>query len=109
MPTPLVKVSFKGKTISVPIGSNLRSALLKASLNPHNGKARWLNCKGFGTCGTCAIELEGAVSEPTKTEKWRLNFPPHQAENKLRLACQCQVQGDLKLKKHPGFWGEKIA
>jgi len=101
------KIKFKGKIIECKKGDNLRKILRKANLNPHNGDAKWLNCKGFGTCGTCALEIKGEVSPITKVEKWRLNFPPHQLENGLRLACQCQVLGDLELEKHEGFWGEK--
>ncbi len=102
------KVEFKGKTLKVSAGANLRKSLKGAGLTPHNGKAAWLNCKGLGTCGTCAVEvLSGQVNEYSPQEKWRLNFPPHRAENGLRLACQLKVTDDLKLKKHPGFWGEK--
>lgn len=98
-------IKFKGKIISCKEGDNLRKVLRKAKCSPHNGDANWLNCKGFGTCGTCALEIKGEVSPITKVEKWRLNFPPHQFENGLRLACQCQVLGDLELEKHEGFWG----
>lgn len=102
------KVEFKGRTLQLAQGANLRKALNKAGLAPHNGQSRWLNCKGLGTCGTCAVEvLSGQVNEPSPQEKWRLNFPPHQVEHGLRLACQIEVNHDLKLKKHPGFWGEK--
>jgi len=101
-------VKFKSQTLEVKQGQNLRQALLKAELSPYNGNARWLNCHGLGTCGTCALELKGAVSEKTAVEKWRLNFPPHQEKNGLRLSCQCTVQGDLELVKQPGFWGEKV-
>ena len=52
-------ISFKGKTFTVAAGSNLRAALLKEVMSPHNGAAKWLNCKGLGTCGTCAVEIEG--------------------------------------------------
>jgi hypothetical protein len=44
----------------------------------------------------------------TKREKWRLNFPPHQLENRLRLACQTKVNGDIVVEKGGGFWGQKL-
>jgi ferredoxin len=100
-------ISFKGKTWAVEAGSNLRSALLKEGMSPHNGAAQWLNCKGLGTCGTCALDIEGDLSPLNAREKWRLNFPPHKEANQLRLACQIKVQSDLQLQKHAGFWGEK--
>lgn len=104
----MAKVKFKGQTLEIQSGQNLRKALLKKGLSPHNGNAQWLNCKGFGTCGTCALEIiEGEAKPMNMVEKWRLNFPPHILESGLRLACQHRVEGDLVLKKHPGFWGEK--
>ena len=45
----------------------------------------------------------------TRIERLRLGFPPHKTnhsiENNLRLACQCNVLGDLKLEKLAGMWG----
>ena len=100
-------VRFADRDVTVRHGRNLRKALLAAGLTPHNQAARWLNCKGFGTCGTCAVRVEGPVSPPTRRERWRLGFPPHDREAGLRLACQCRVEGDLEVQKHPGFWGQQ--
>lgn len=102
------KVKFKQKTIECPQGSNLRKLLIEADVPPYNGNAQFFNCKGLGTCGTCAVFISGDVSALTKLEKWRLNFPPHKIENNLRLACQCEVLGDIVVEKHSGFWGEKL-
>ena len=102
------EINFNGERFECQAGDNLRQVLLKKGLSPYNGAARWLNCKGLGTCGTCALEVSGEVIPKTKIEKWRLNFPPHHEENGLRLACQSQVLGDLEVKKHAGFWGEKV-
>ncbi|MEM7477767.1 MAG: 2Fe-2S iron-sulfur cluster binding domain-containing protein [Planctomycetota bacterium] len=63
----------------------------------------------MGTCGTCSVEVQGAVSSMTTIEQWRLRFPPHRSENPLRLACQCRVLGDLKIRKHAGLWGNKLS
>jgi ferredoxin len=101
-------IKFKGKTIQCNQGDNLRKVLRKANLSPHNDDSNWLNCKGFGTCGTCAVEINGEVSSITAIEKWRLNFPPHKRDNNLRLACQCEVLGDLELEKYEGFWGQNV-
>lgn len=102
------KVQFGEDCIEVSTGTNLRTALIDAGLSPHNGQAKWVNCRGLGTCGTCAMELlKGEAPSLNKLEKWRLNFPPHRLENNLRLACQLQVEGPLEIRKHPGFWGEK--
>lgn len=104
MPT----VRFEGHALSCPAGARLRPVLLDAGLSPHNGRARWLNCKGFGTCGTCAVRVEGAVSEPSARERARLAFPPHKSDSGLRLACQVEVLGDVEVTKHEGFWGEHV-
>lgn len=101
-------IDFKNQIWEVEAGENLRKALLEKGLSPHNGQAKWLNCKGLGTCGTCALQVvEGATTPLNNREKWRLNFPPHKQERGLRLACQLKVQGPMVLKKHPGFWGER--
>lgn len=97
---------FKGQKISMASGTTIRSALLAAGVSPHNGQATWLNCKGMGTCGTCALEIRGDVTPPTTIEKWRLQFPPHKKGTPLRLACQCKPISDCELIKHEGFWGE---
>jgi ferredoxin len=102
------EIEYEGEKWAVPSGVNLRKALMKKGLSPYKGQAKWLNCQGMGTCGTCALELlSGEAPPPKGVEKWRLNFPPHKADQALRLACQIKVETSLKLKKHPGFWGEK--
>ena len=103
------KVYFRGEVIECEAGTRLREVLLDAGLSPHNGQSRWFNCKGFGTCGTCAVEVvEGKVGPKSWREEWRLDFPPHQTDSRLRLACQIRVEEDLVIKKHEGFWGEKV-
>lgn len=101
------KIEFAGRTIECPQGANLRTVLLRARLPLYNGVARAIHCRGFGTCGTCAVRIEGEVSPPTTIEKARLNFPPHRPDRPLRLACQTQVLGDVVVTKHEGLWGHK--
>jgi len=102
------KVRFEGREIDVPTGTRLRKALRDAGLSPHNGQARWLNCKGLGSCGTCAVQIQGEVGPLTAMERWRLDFPPHRRGDGLRLACQVEVNSDLVVRKHPGFWGQLV-
>lgn len=95
-------------------GETLRTAALRRGLiSPHNGRARLINCRGLGTCGTCAIEIETMDSiEPQQrnaVERARLAFPPHGGENQspnLRLACQVQIRGNVVVTKRTGFWGQ---
>jgi ferredoxin len=102
------RIRFHGFVLNCEQGENVRQILRRNGLPPYNGSARFLNCRGLGTCGTCAVEIKGAVSTRTRVEKWRLNFPPHKEENGLRLACQCNILGDIEVKKYKGFWGEKV-
>lgn len=103
MPT----IHFAGKSIPCLDGANLRMVLLRARLPLYNSAARALHCRGFGSCGTCAVRIEGPVSEPTAIEKLRLALPPHDRASGLRLACQVSVLGDVVVTKYEGFWGQR--
>jgi len=102
MPT----VRFRGREIDCEEGTVLRDVLLDADESPHNGRADALNCRGHGTCGTCAVEVEGETSERDAAERRRLSLPPHDPDDGLRLSCQTRVEGDLTVRKYPGFWGQ---
>ena len=99
------QVTFRGKTVECDRGANLRQVLLNHQAELYNGKARWINCRGIGTCGTCAVEIEGEVSPQSWRERTRLSLPPHQPGTNRRLACQVRVLGDVNLTKFEGFWG----
>ena len=101
------KIIACGKTIECPEGANLRQVLLESGIDLYNGNARIINCRGLGSCGTCAIAAEGSVSPPAWKEKARLNLPPHAGPEKRRLACQVKVLGDVRVTKFDGFWGQK--
>ncbi len=103
MPT----LAFRGQVVECEGGERVRDVLLRSQLTPHNGGARFVNCRGLGTCGTCAVQIEGRVTPKTRVERWRLGFPPHHRATPLRLACQARVLGDLTLTKYEGFWGEQ--
>ncbi len=104
MPT----VTFKGKKFKCERGENLRKALIENGLNPHNGSSRLINCLGIGTCGTCAVKIDGKVSPMNLKEKVRLNLAPHKLEKGLRLSCQVKVNGDISVEKGEGFWGQHL-
>ncbi len=98
MPT----IRFAGRSVDCLEGANLRVVLVRARLPLYNDAARALNCRGRGLCGTCAVRVEGPVSEPTTAESRRLG-----AGSGLRLACQCKVMGDLEVTKLAGFFGNR--
>ena len=105
MPT----VTFRGQQIECTEGETLRSVLKRAGLNPHNGKSKTFNCQGFASCGTCAVAVDGEVSEKGIRETGRLIVPPHHPNYNLRLSCQTKVLGDVRVEKYPGMWGTQIA
>ncbi|GAA6622470.1 2Fe-2S iron-sulfur cluster-binding protein [Scytonema sp. NUACC26] len=101
MPT----VQAQGKTIECQRGDNLRQILLQNGIDLHNGGAKVINCRGLGTCGTCAVLVEGEVSPITWRDKARRSLPPHSPTKNLRLACQTKILGDARVTKFEGFWG----
>ncbi|MBB6646833.1 2Fe-2S iron-sulfur cluster-binding protein [Halobellus ruber] len=112
MPT----VSFGDSEIDCEEGAVLRDVLLDSGVSPHNGTADTLNCRGHGTCGTCAVEIRSEaadtadppVSAVGTVERGRLSIPPHDSGSGLRLACQTRVYADIEVTKHPGFWGHRV-
>lgn len=100
------KVTAQGKTFECDLGSNLRQVLLEHSIELYNGNAKIINCMGIGTCGTCAVMIEGEVSEPNWKDKTRRSLPPHSPTSNRRLACQTKVLGDVRVTKYEGFWGQ---
>ena len=103
MPT----IRFAGSTIECPHGANLRVVLLRARLPLYTRVAEAIHCRGRGVCGTCAVRIEGPVSEPTAEELRRLRLPPHRPDSGLRLACQCAVLGDVTVTKLAGLFGSR--
>ena len=102
MPT----VTAQGKTFNCEPGANLRQVLLQQGIDLYNGSAKVINCRGIGTCGTCSVHISGSVSAPNWRDRARRALPPHQAERDLRLACQTQVMGDIRVTKYDEFWGQ---
>ena len=103
----MASVDFEGTVVECPEGANLRVVLLRARLRLYRSVSAAMNCRGRGVCGTCAVSIEGEVSEPTDAEAKRLGRFPHKAEDGLRLACQVNVRGDLKVRRYPGIWGAR--
>ena len=107
-----VAVHCRGREVSARVGAKLRSALLLGGVSPHNDAAEVINCRGLGTCGTCAVEIVPrdavAPDEWTVAERARLNFPPHASpgNERLRLACQVRVRGPCEVRKFARFWGQ---
>ncbi|MFK8183323.1 MAG: 2Fe-2S iron-sulfur cluster-binding protein [Phormidesmis sp.] len=100
-------VTAQGKTFQCEKGANLRQVLLANGVALYSPRANYVNCMGIGTCGTCAVAIEGAVSGVNWRDRARRSLPPHNAEKPLRLACQTKVLGDIQVTKFKGFWGHE--
>lgn len=103
MPT----VTVMGKSFTCEYGANLRKVLLDNQIPLHNGNSKYINCRGIGTCGTCAVEIIGQVSSPNWKDRTRRSLPPHSITKNLHLACQTKILGDITVIKHEGFWGHQ--
>ncbi len=107
MPT----ITAQGKTFDCKQGANLRKALLDNDIDLYSPRATYINCMGLGTCGTCAVAIEGETSKTNWRDTARRKLPPHNVRSSthppLRLACQTQVMGDIKVTKFKGFWGHE--
>jgi ferredoxin len=100
------QVTAQGKNFTCETGANLRQVLMDNGIDLYNGNARIINCMGIGTCGTCAVQIDGEVSAPNWKDIARRSLPPHQRSQNLRLACQTQVLGDITVTKFTAFWGQ---
>ncbi len=105
------KVTFvrEKKTVECPEGANLREVALENGVELYKGVHRYLNCRGHGLCGKCAVVVRSGVenlSPPTVIEKIRIAlmpFLPIGREGRLRLACQSRVLGDVEVETKPGL------
>ena len=57
------KINAQGKTFTCDRDRNLRKVLLENDVELYNGKSKIINCMGIGSCGTCAVVVEGLTSE----------------------------------------------
>jgi ferredoxin len=100
------------KELEVVAGTNLRTALREAGVEVYSGIDKYLNCRGFGLCGTCAVlvkkGMEG-IGKKTLREKFNFTFHPKSSfavighEDEMRLSCQCHVEGDCEVEVRPAF------
>jgi len=100
------KVLAQGKTIECDERANLRKVLLHNGIDLYNGGASFIN-RGIGSCGTCAVKVEGEVS----AANWRsgctaIALPPHSPTSNLRKKSQTKVLGNVIVTKFDGFWGQ---
>ncbi len=106
---PKVVFVNEKKEIEVPAGSNLRQEARKAGIELYRGLNRVLNCRGLGACGTCKVLVKEGIENLSAKGWWeriRMALMPFATighENEMRLACQCQVNGDCKIETKPAL------
>src|SRR5438128_800846 len=54
------------KEIEVPAGTNLRIALRQADVQVYSSVDKYLNCRGLGLCGTCAVLVKDGMGHLSK-------------------------------------------
>lgn len=102
--TVKITIDNLDQTIEVPIGQDLRTALLDNNVPLYQGIHKTFNCHGHAQCGTCQVEIvsgsEG-LSDQSIYEKGRLAVPiPLKPENpkSTRLACMTRVYQDVTIR-----------
>jgi ferredoxin len=109
---PKVVFVKEKQEIEVPQGANLREEAKKAGISVYKGLDRYLNCMGFGMCGTCKVLVkEGMDNLSPKTFREKLHFNAHPLgalavighEEEMRLSCQARVNGDCTIETQPAL------
>ena len=104
---PVITLANENTTVEVPVGANLRHALLNNGVSPYIGLAKLINCRGFELCGTCRVEVvegKGALPRKDDEEQTLISSTPFYArkiEKNIRLSCQVSVTGDMTVKTYP--------
>lgn len=105
---PKVTIVNEKKEITVEQGANLREELQKAGVNVYPGPARYVNCFGHGTCGTCKVLVKKGMENlsPKGTIERFTIYRMISAigfEDEMRLSCQTQVNGDISVEVRPAL------
>lgn len=87
--------------IDVPLGINLRRALLDAGLSPYAALTQRANCGGRGLCATCGVWIDDAPPPSHWHDQLadRFGYP--------RLSCQVTVEREMVVRLLPDkrVWG----
>ena len=111
----MAKITFvkEKKTIEVEPGTKLRTAAMQNGIEVYAGIHKTLHCPGWAQCGSCVMLItkgEDNVNQPGLWERMRMFFWRIGNEKKLRLSCQCQVNGDIEVETTPplNWHGERF-
>ena len=97
---PKVYFEAENRKVEVTGGTSLRKAAKKAGVHVHGSVNKFINCRGFGLCGTDRIEVSPneCINKLTIFEKLQLGD-----KSKQRLACQVKINGDITVKTAPAI------
>lgn len=112
---PTIKFVNEKKEIQVPEGSNLRHEAMRAGVELYQGPERFLNCRGFGLCAGCRVNVTKGIENLSPmgvVEKLSLAKTMAYVGNEatMRLACQSKVMGDVEVHTCPplNLFGENF-
>jgi len=102
MGMPKIKLVTVNKEIEVPAGANLRKEIRKAGVPLYRGIHRFLNCHGWGQCGSCWVLVKKGMENLSPKSFWErlrlgLSFAAIGQEDEIRLACLTKVNGDCEI------------
>jgi len=96
---PRVVFHPDSRTAEVPRGERLLAAAWKAGVGIKSV------CGGRGKCGSCLVEVDAAATAPDAltplTDEERALLPADCAGHDYRLACLCDVRGDVAIAVPP--------
>ncbi len=112
---PVVNFVNEKKQIEVPRGANLRQEAMKAGIQLYPHVHKYLNCHGLAQCAACRVLITQGIENAGKMgvmENMRLKFSFVYIgnEDKMRLACQTRVEGDMDVVTQPpmDLYGENF-
>lgn len=112
---PTITFSDEKKEIQVPAGANLRTEALRAGVQLYPGVHRFLNCHGFGQCGSCRVLVTKGMENTSRkglleSARLAVSLAYIGNEKEMRLACQTRVNGDITVQTKPplNLYGENF-
>ena len=98
--TITVKTSDGGSVqINSRKGENLRKVLQENKIDIYSQKAKFTNCGGSASCGTCAVLLTDAPDWDKRADFERAKLKKYSADG--RLACNVFLEGDCTVYVQP--------
>ena len=103
---PTITFSDEKKEIQVPAGATLRTEALRAGVQLYPGVHRFLNCHGFGQCGSCRVLVTKGMENTSRkglleSARLAVSLAYIGNEKEMRLACQTRVNGDITVQTKP--------